>query len=375
MSAGVQPPEIHVLSRPEALRKSSRCRRPVAGSLLECVSGFRSIRGDSSFHTWLRRITVNSFLNHKRKKELLATDITEAEGFPIARSDRTAFNNLMVQQVLQYLEEFPARQRLMFVMKHQEGLTYEEVADYCGTSVGTVEQTVFRVVEKLARSFTRRGSKLVREVMHDCQKFREDWVPGTAEGPVDCEECRRYCEEAGAILMAAACATPPIPEFTEEYWNGFDHELREMLIRGNASRSSHVYWKWSALAAAAAIALVVAWGRFAHPSPASLRSKLSKITFKAWIPWLWHSSNDPSCFFATSRKSNHPTWKTLMTPGIAQNRALWKLARRKLAGNFAPVRITLDEYEMSFVRLRIWTPARSSPICRHASSPAGSSQI
>ena len=111
-------------------------------------------RGDSSFHTWLRRITVNSFLNHKRKKELLrAKDITEANGFPIARSDRTAFNNVMVQQVLQYLEEFPARQRLMFVMKHQEGLTYEEVADYCGTSVGTVKQTVFRVVEKLRQKF------------------------------------------------------------------------------------------------------------------------------------------------------------------------------------------------------------------------------
>jgi RNA polymerase sigma-70 factor (ECF subfamily) len=111
-------------------------------------------RGDSSFHTWLRRITVNSFLNHKRKKELLrATDIDEEKGFPIARSDRTAFNNVMVQQVLQYLEEFPARQRLMFVMKHQEGLTYEEVADYCGTSVGTVKQTVFRVVEKLRQKF------------------------------------------------------------------------------------------------------------------------------------------------------------------------------------------------------------------------------
>ena len=111
-------------------------------------------RGDSSFHTWLRKITVNSFLNHKRKKELpRATDITEGKGFPIARSDRTAFNNVMVQQVLQYLEEFPARQRLMFVMKHQEGLTYEEVADYCGTSVGTVKQTVFRVVEKLRQKF------------------------------------------------------------------------------------------------------------------------------------------------------------------------------------------------------------------------------
>lgn len=111
-------------------------------------------RGDSSFHTWLRRIMVNSFLSHKRRKELpRAADTTDGAGFPIARSDRTAFNNVMVQQIMQYLEEVPARQRLMFMMKHQEGLTYEEIADNFGTSVGTVKQTVFRVVEKLREEF------------------------------------------------------------------------------------------------------------------------------------------------------------------------------------------------------------------------------
>jgi RNA polymerase sigma-70 factor, ECF subfamily len=119
-------------------------------------------RGDSSFHTWLRRIMVNSFLSHKKKKDRLTatTDITEGGGFPIAGSDQTAFNNVMVQQVLQYLEEFPAQQRLMFVMKHQEGLTYEEIADYCETSVGTVKQTVFRVVEKLRRRFHSPGIQI-----------------------------------------------------------------------------------------------------------------------------------------------------------------------------------------------------------------------
>ena len=111
-------------------------------------------RGDSSFHTWLRRIMVNSFLSHKRKKELLrGSDVTEGAGFPIAGSDRTAFNNVMVQQILQRLEDVPARQRLMFVMKHQEGLTCEEIADYFGTSVGTVKKTLFRVVEKLRQEF------------------------------------------------------------------------------------------------------------------------------------------------------------------------------------------------------------------------------
>ena len=98
-------------------------------------------RGDSSFHTWLRRIMVNSFLSHKRRKELpRAADVTEGAGFPIAGSDRTAFNNVMVQQILQRLEEVPARQRLMFMMKHQEGLTCEEIADYFGTTRGHGEE-------------------------------------------------------------------------------------------------------------------------------------------------------------------------------------------------------------------------------------------
>ena len=121
---------------------------------LNAYRAIQRFRGDSSFHTWLRRIMVNSFLSHKRKKELPRSgDVTEGPGFAIAGSDRTAYNNVMVQQILQRLEEIPARQRLMFVMKHQEGLTCEEIAGYFGTTVGTVKKTLFRVVDKLRQEF------------------------------------------------------------------------------------------------------------------------------------------------------------------------------------------------------------------------------
>ena len=121
---------------------------------LSAYRAIRSFRGESTFHTWLRRIMVNSFLSHKRRKELSAlADVTEGAGFPAAGADRTAFNNVMVQQILQRLEEVPARQRLMFIMKHQEGLTCEEIAENFGTSVGTVKKTLFRVVDKLRKEF------------------------------------------------------------------------------------------------------------------------------------------------------------------------------------------------------------------------------
>jgi RNA polymerase sigma-70 factor (ECF subfamily) len=120
-------------------------------------SAFRAIdrfRGDSSFHTWLHRIMVNSFVSQKRKKVLpRAGDVDEYPGFAIAGSDRTAYNNIMVQQILQRIEELSPPQRLIFVMKHRSGLTCEEIAEYIGTSVGTVKKTLFRIHTKLREEF------------------------------------------------------------------------------------------------------------------------------------------------------------------------------------------------------------------------------
>ena len=121
-------------------------------------------RGDSSFHTWLRRIMVNAFLIHKRRKILpQSVDVSDGTGVAIAGSDRTAFNNIMVQQVLDRLDGASPRQRLMFVMKHQQGLTCEEIASYFGTSVGTVKKTLFRLVNRLRQEFRRPETKVSEE--------------------------------------------------------------------------------------------------------------------------------------------------------------------------------------------------------------------
>jgi RNA polymerase sigma-70 factor, ECF subfamily len=121
------------------------------------LNAYRAIarfRGGCTFHTWLRRIMVNSFLSHKRKKVLpQVANPDESPVVPDTEAGRVAFNNVVVQQILERLEAVPSRQRLMFIMKYQEGLTCEEIGQYFGTSVGTVKKTVFRVVERLRKEF------------------------------------------------------------------------------------------------------------------------------------------------------------------------------------------------------------------------------
>lgn len=121
------------------------------------LNAYRAIsrfRGGATFHTWLRRIMVNSFLSHKRKKVLpQVANPEEGSGYPDAGAGRVAFNNVVVQQILERLNAVSSRQRLMFIMKYQEGLTCEEIAQYFGTGVGTVKKTLFRVVERLRKEF------------------------------------------------------------------------------------------------------------------------------------------------------------------------------------------------------------------------------
>ena len=51
----------------------------------------------------------------------------------------------------------------MFLMKHQEGMTCEEIAEVMGTSVGTVKKTLFRVVDKLRQQLIPMATRPIRE--------------------------------------------------------------------------------------------------------------------------------------------------------------------------------------------------------------------
>jgi RNA polymerase sigma-70 factor (ECF subfamily) len=132
--------------------------------MLNAYRAIRQFKGMSSFHTWLAKIMVNSFLNLKRKSDPLGSpqrqDANE-QAFEAAlsssrrqgNSEGRVHNRLVMQQVIGLLRSVPERQRLMFLMKHQEGMTCEEIARTMGTSVGTVKKTLFRVVDRLRQHF------------------------------------------------------------------------------------------------------------------------------------------------------------------------------------------------------------------------------
>ena len=113
------------------------------------LSGFR---GDASFYTWLRQIAIHTLLNQQRthfwglgKKDRVALEDIELPH----HVERSLHDQLLVEQVLHALDELTPRERLIFLLKHREGMTYDEIATSCGVSVGTIKKALFRTVTKL----------------------------------------------------------------------------------------------------------------------------------------------------------------------------------------------------------------------------------
>ena len=123
---------------------------------LRAFRAIGSFKGESSFYTWIRRITINCFLNRERtpfarwRKMLSQSD----EDLPQAiigtdNTEHSLHERRLLEQVIGALAQLTPRQRLIFVLKHQEGMTYVEIAQAVGCSTGTAKKAVARALGKL----------------------------------------------------------------------------------------------------------------------------------------------------------------------------------------------------------------------------------
>ncbi|HEV2762773.1 MAG TPA: sigma-70 family RNA polymerase sigma factor [Pyrinomonadaceae bacterium] len=130
---------------------------------LKAFRGLGRFKGESSFYTWLRTITINSFLNRRREltvtngdekttilmRELEAADEHAALNAAPLDAEDGMERQVLVGRVMRALGELNPSARLMFLLKHREGMTYEEIAREFNCSTGAVKKSLFRAVLKL----------------------------------------------------------------------------------------------------------------------------------------------------------------------------------------------------------------------------------
>lgn len=121
---------------------------------LRAFRAINSFKGESSFYTWIRRITINCFLNRERGpfarwRSMFTQPDENSTLLQNVSVEPSMENRVLLQQVFSALGQLTPRQRLIFLLKHQEGMSYEEIASVVGCSTGTAKKAVARALAKL----------------------------------------------------------------------------------------------------------------------------------------------------------------------------------------------------------------------------------
>ena len=133
-------------------------------AFLKAYRNLASFRFESSFYTWVYRIVTNLCLDQLRRKKTRREDhavVMDHSGDEIdllaSVSDDRSFSNpakeldrkFLGQKIQTALDKLTPRERMVFELKHYQGLRLRTIGEMLSTTEETAKNTLFRATKKL----------------------------------------------------------------------------------------------------------------------------------------------------------------------------------------------------------------------------------
>lgn len=152
---------LNLMKRPEDARDVYQ------EAFLKVYRNLHRFRFECSFYTWLYRIVTNVCLDHLRRRQARPEDqapesngahaedgITDfferqREHRPALDPERQLFGKEIQARIATAMERLSPRERIVFELKHYQGLKLRAIGDALGTTEETVKNSLFRATRKL----------------------------------------------------------------------------------------------------------------------------------------------------------------------------------------------------------------------------------
>lgn len=151
---------LNLMKRPEDARDVYQ------EAFLKVYRNLHRFRFECSFYTWLYRIVTNVCLDHLRRRQARPEDqapesnsgadegITDfferqKEQRPTLDPERRFLGKEIQARIAVAMERLSPRERVVFEMKHYQGLKLRAIGEALGTTEETVKNSLFRATRKL----------------------------------------------------------------------------------------------------------------------------------------------------------------------------------------------------------------------------------
>ena len=132
-------------------------------TFLRVHKNLESFRFDCSFHTWLYRIATNLCLDYLRKRKVRKEESTVVETSEGPRDlldtvaersassdpERRLLSGQLQQRIRQVMSELTARERMVFEMRHHQGMRLRAIGEALGTTEEAAKNCLFRATQKM----------------------------------------------------------------------------------------------------------------------------------------------------------------------------------------------------------------------------------
>ncbi|HEV8083287.1 MAG TPA: RNA polymerase sigma factor [Chitinophagaceae bacterium] len=122
-------------------------------------------RGEGSFEGWIRRIFVNTSIEHFRKKVKLY-NVTEVQENTIEDDDLNILDTLAEKDIISLVNELSPGYKTVFNMHVIEGYSHKEIADILGINEGTSKSQLARAKGVLKKSVEKRLNKTSNDTLN-----------------------------------------------------------------------------------------------------------------------------------------------------------------------------------------------------------------
>lgn len=100
-------------------------------------------RGDGSFEGWIRRIFVNTAIEHYRR-QVNMYPVTEGHENLLETKETSAFDTLSMKDLVKIIQELSPGYRTVFNLYVIEGYSHKEIGELIGISEGTSKSQLAR---------------------------------------------------------------------------------------------------------------------------------------------------------------------------------------------------------------------------------------
>ena len=106
----------------------------------------KTFRGDGSFEGWIKRIMVNTAINHYKKNTNHIANDTVLEQLPDddSNEDLETRTVVKIEDLMNIIQQLPDGYKMVFNMYAIEGMSHKEISDILNISINTSKSQLFK---------------------------------------------------------------------------------------------------------------------------------------------------------------------------------------------------------------------------------------